>query len=358
MFGNILIDKLQINIREDDLAELGHDAKSFKENVREVLLKHYHKTAFKVYSKRKEVKINLTPTRYIHPESPNIDNNLEMPSESWFYNLFKELGITNDRRLNETFRIVELHLTKNIITEYNTDRYIDYLKNRKYHRMKANIINSSSNCKTLSLATSRFKKDGKNTVGDRQFIFYEKIKQIKDKRYGYYVQLREPIAPDVLAALPHREIMSKNGGELYLNAGSYILRTELQYKYTGKLKKLAQFIKNNKSEKTLRLSLFTELMKNSSLYNTLEAFYTSELKEFVFYIPPQNTQTKSLSFWKNTLIELFNKIDNADIKLIAGMYADCGLEDKFQACLRDMQPGMYNKLYKELYEKFKIDRQK
>ncbi len=343
MFGNILIDKLQLNIYESDLIELNFDTKEFKENIREVLSRHYSESAFKVYSQRKEVKINLTPTRYIVPEKPDVDNNLQMPSEDWFNNLFLELGF-DDERLSEAFRVVELHLTKNIITNLPTPAYIDYLLNRKYHRMKASIIQSSSKGRTLSIATQRFKTDKEDTAGDRQFIFYEKVQQLKDKIGGWYIDLKQPINPKILPF----GTTSQDGGRLYLNDDLHILRAELQYKYSTKLKKLAQFIENNKEETTLRLSLFIRLMEDDILYDTLERFYISELKEFVFYENPESGIEKKLSFWKEMLVDLMG---NTNTKLMQAMYNDYGLGNKYRFCIKDIQPKMNMELYQELHTK-------
>lgn len=343
MFGNILIDKLQLNIYENDLIELGFNSRQFKERVREVLLQYYNETAFKVYSQRYEVKINLTPTRYIVPERPDVDNNLEMSSEDWFNNLFLELGF-DDERLSEAFRVVELHLTKNIITKHHPSQYIDYLFNRKYNRMKANIIQSSTKGRTLSIATLKNNITQKDTTGDRQFVFYEKVQQLKDKRGGWYIDLKAPINPEILSF----GTVSNDGGRLYLNDGLHILRAELQYKYSTKLRKLAQFIKNNKEETTLRLSSFTRLMNAGILYGILESFYISELEEFIFYENLETTSEKQLSFWKETLVDL---IDNADTKLMAGLYNDCGLGNKYQSCIKDIQPKMNKELYQELHTK-------
>ncbi len=343
MFGNILIDKIQLNISEKDLEWAGYTVEDFKRNTRKVLLKYYNKTAFRVYSQRNAVKINLTPTRYIISGSPDIDNNLQMPSEDWFYSLIKELNF-NDRKLAFALYVVELHLTKNIITKHHPSKYIDYLFNRKYKRMKATIIQSNTKGRTLSIATPKNNITKKDTTGDRQFIFYEKIQQLKDKRGGWYIDLKEHINPEIL---PFGTV-SNDGRRLYLNNNLHILRVELQYKYSNRLKKLAQFIMKSKLSKNLTFDIFIDEMKKKTLYNTLESYYINELEEYIFYKPSKTTQEKNLSIWKRLLSDL---IDNTDTKLMAGLYNDCGLGNKYQSCIKDIQPKMNKELYQELHTK-------
>ena len=181
MFGNILIDKIRVNIPVYILIQENIDINTFKRWLKIVFSRHFFQGAFNVTLSRNQVKITLTPTRF-KPVSDYTytDVNLEMPSEEWLYDLLNELGCfkSENRRILEACKVVKLHLTKNLITEHPVITYIDSLSNRTYKRMKANIIESNETNRTLSIATPKRDRKVKNTNGDRQFILYDKSQQL------------------------------------------------------------------------------------------------------------------------------------------------------------------------------------
>ena len=185
MFGEILVDKIRINISVHILIQKKININSFKRWIKVILSKYFFKGAFNVTLSRNQVKITLTPTRF-KPISDYTytDVNLEMPSETWLYDLLMELGCfkSENRRILEACKVVKLHLTKNLITEHPVITYIDSLSNRTYKRMKANIIESNETNRTLSIATPKRDRKVKNTNGDRQFILYDKSQQLNNRK--------------------------------------------------------------------------------------------------------------------------------------------------------------------------------
>ena len=355
MFGDILIDKIRINIPVYILIQKKININSFQRWIKVILSKYFFKGAFNVTLSRNQVKITLTPTRF-KPISDYTytDVNLEMPSEEWLYNLLKELGCfkSENRRILEACKVVKLHLTKNLITEHPVITYIDSLSNRTYKRMKANIIESNETNRTLSIATPKRDRKVKNTNGDRQFILYDKSQQLKDKAGFEYVILKTPLNEAEKRLIPLKYYSEQTG---YLRISKLNLaRLELQYANSSKLKKLSQFI-TCKEDTRLQLSTLLELLVEGNLYFKLEQFYTKELQEYIFFNVPQN-EPQPATRWNGIFSEL---ISEADTKRMIALYEECTTEKhnnkgNFMTAVKEAQKTTSNELYAELYNKLGI----
>ena len=355
MFGEILVDKIRINIPVYILIQKKININSFKQWLKNVLSKHFFQGAFNVTESRNQIKITLTPTRF-KPISDYTytDVNLEMPSEEWLYDLLKELGCfkSENRRILEACKVVKLHLTKNLITEHPVITYIDSLSNRTYKRMKANIIESNETNRTLSIATPKRDRKVKNTNGDRQFILYDKSQQLKDKAGFEYVILKTPLNEAEKRLIPLKYYSEQTG---YLRISKLnIARLELQYANSSKIKKLSQFI-TCKEDTGLQLSTLLDLLVEGNLYSKLEQFYTKELQEYIFFNVPKN-EPQPATRWNGLFAELIN---NADIKSLIALYSECTTEKlnnkgNFMTAVKDAQKTASDDLYAELYNKLGI----
>ena len=355
MFGDILIDKIRVNIPVYILIQENIDINTFKRWLKIVFSRHFFQGAFNVTLSRNQVKITLTPTRF-KPISDYTytDVNLEMPSEEWLYDLLNELGCfkSENRRILEACKVVKLHLTKNLITEHPVITYIDSLSNRTYKRMKANIIESNETNRTLSIATPKRDRKVKNTNGDRQFILYDKSQQLKDKAGFEYVILKAPLSEEEKRLIPLKYYSEQTG---YLRISKLnIARLELQYANSSKLKKLSQFI-TCKEDTGLQLCTLLDLLEEGNLYSKLEQFYTEELIEYIFFNVPQN-EPQPATRWNGLFSELIN---NADIKSMIALYSECTTEKlnnkgNFMTAVKDAQKTTSDELYAELYNKLGI----
>ena len=348
MLGNILIDKLRFNIPENNVIETGYSIPEYITFVKNVLSKYFYKSAFSVSNRYHEIKITLTPTRYTSDFNKTKDFNLEMSSEDWLYNLFSELGLyeIQNRRLYEAYKIVELHLIKNLITKEKPSVYMDFLLSRSFrYGFKAEIIESNATNKTLSIARHKINNEASNTVGDRQFIFYDKAQQILNKTGMKYIQLKEHLTENEINQLP-KNTYSKNDQKLHIE-NLNMLRCELQYSNSNKLNKLENFILGTKDKTTLKLSTLLDLLEQRRLYSKLNEYYVSELKKYVFYTLPEKDK-KLPNAWKGLFVDL---ISGENINYLTALYNDCTMGDIFKRNLATAQEFNTVNHYLELYYK-------
>ncbi len=352
MFGNILIDKIRLNIPDSAISSEKIKIKTYKKILKRHLARYFSDGAFAVTHSRNEIKITLTPTRFIPASDAYFDDmNLETPTEDWLFNLLNKLGCfkNENRRLIEAFRIVELHLTKNVIMKHPVFNYIDCLNNRTYKRMKANIIQSNETNRTLRIATPKRNQKERNTTGDRQFILYDKSQQLKDKANIRHVVLKRNLTNEELRQIPAKDYLRRLNRLTIEDLN--IARFELQYKNSSKLCKLANFI-TKQDEKILSFDSLINLLQQRQLYEILNSFYLQELKEYVFFSEPQNNHL-DLTSWDGLFTEL---IKEADIKSLIALYNECSDDEihngkNFVSQVRKFQKLNLNALYEELYEK-------
>ncbi len=346
--GKILIDKLRICIPFETFAELGLTPDFYKEKTKEVLEKYYPAKAYRVSLSRNELKITLTPTRFKPPLIVNFtDTNLEMPTESWFLNLFNELGF-NNRRLCESARIVCIHLTKNIITSNTPKTYIDYLYTYPFKKgYVSGFIRSDNGNDTIRIATLKYKKEKSDITGDRNIIFYDKVRELSDKANLKEIWLKEPLSKEEIKMIKTLGVTYKSKRKILSLSNLNLLRCELQYRYKEKIKPLAQFLNNDTGE-ILTMANIVDLLNNNELYNRLDLFFTNQLRTVIFYNTPNKQVGIKLNKIQKSFVDLMTNDTIQELKLI---YKACGLEDKFHENQQKLNLLKESELYKELYYK-------
>lgn len=345
LFNALLIDKLRFYI--DDKYFNNTDRSKFIKNIKKVMLSHYPDNAYMPDTSRHRLSLEFTPTRYRTKEGQT-DTNLIMLTEQELFELFKELGFYDlHDNIYNSFILSKIDLAKNFYTEKSVPRYIEMLKNRKY-RAGIKPIQNTSNVTNSSLTLSTLKKDytDKNIIGNKVILFYDKVQELKDKAYLNDIYLPVPLTLEDVSILPKGAYIN-NLSCLCLN-NLHIIRCELQYATSVKLKKISDFIFNTKDSHDLRLATLLNLLKEQKLYSTLEKFYTQELRNNVFFDEPITTEVK-LSKHEKLLAEL---IKGKSATRLLGMYR-ASQKDSLSRVLRKLQMAdNSNSLYVELYRKF------
>lgn len=345
LFNALFLDKLRFYI--DDRVFNNANISNFIANIEKVMSGYYPNNAYLIDTSRHRISLEFTPTRYRTKEGQT-DTNLIMPTEEDLYKLFKELGFYDlPENIYNNFIVSKLHLTKNFYTQNTVPRYIKMLKNRKY-RAGLKPIQNTSNVTNTSLILSTLKKDysDKNIIGNKMILFYDKVQELKDKAALNEIYLREPLLLKDVNILP-KGAYSTHPPYLTLD-NLHILRCELQYATSVKLKKISDFIFDKKGSLDLRLATLLNLLKKQKLYSTLERFYTNELQNNVFFDEPISTEVK-LSKHEKLLVEL---IKGKSATRLLGMYKG-SQKDSLSRVLRKLQMADdSNSLYVELYRKF------
>lgn len=344
LFNDLLIDKLRFYINDTDF-DINNRA-AFLANIEKVMSSHYPDNAYRLNTSRQRISLEFTPTRYRTNEGQT-DTNLIMPEEQTLFELFKNLGFYKlQKNIYNSFIISKIHLTKNFYTQGTVPRYIKMLKNRKY-RAGIKPIQNTSNVTNTSLILSTLKKDysDKNIIGNKVILFYDKVQELKDKAALNEIYLREPLPLKDVNILP-KGAYSNNPPYLSLN-NLHILRCELQYATSVKLKKISDFIFDTKNSHDLRLATLLNLLKEQKLYSTLERFYTNELRNNVFFDEPLNSEVK-LSKHEKLLAEL---IKGKSATRLLGMYKGSQKNSLSRVLKKLQMTDSSNKLYVELYRK-------
>ena len=350
IIGNILIDKLRINIPIPLLEELGINAEKHKQDLKNILIKYFlDKKAYSVSTAYGYLRITLTPTRFKpNDRATYTDTNLEMPSEFWLLNLFNELGFNNkNRRIVESSNITWIHLTKNIITDKAPLDYIMFFADfplRK--RFISSLISSNGRNTSLRLSTPKRDASKKDILGDRIFIFYDKTQELLNKAKKDIITLKYPLTDDEI------KYISLHGGykiekNNILNISELnLLRCELQYRYKDKLKPLQKFLNPKSNEDSLTMATIFELLSKNELYKKLDEFYTNELLEVVFYKLPDEPQ-EQLTSYKRAFADLLGDTDLTTLQLL---YDSFDLGNIFKNNRTNLQKSSID-LYRELYKK-------
>lgn len=345
LFNALLIDKLRFYI--DNKYFNNTDRFKFLENIKKVMFSHYPDNAFMLDTSRHRLSLEFTPTRYRIKEDQT-DTNLIMPTEQELFKLFKELSFYDlPDNIYNSFIVSKIDIAKNFYTEKSVPRYIEMLKNRKY-RAGLKPIQNTSNITNTSLILSTLKKNyaDKNIIGNNLTLFYDKVQELKDKAYLNDIYLPVHLPPEDVCMLPKRAY-SNNLSCLGLN-NLHIIRCELQYATSVKLKKISDFIFNTKDSHDLRLATLLNLLKEQKLYSTLERFYTNELRNNVFFDEPITTDVK-LSKHEKLLAEL---IKGKSATRLLGMYKGSQKESLSRVLSKLQMADNSNSLYVELYRKF------
>lgn len=350
--GNILIDKLRINIPIPILEELGINAEKHKQDLKNILIKYFlDKKAYSVSTAYGYLRITLTPTRF-KPNDRAIytDTNLEMPSEKWLLNLFMKLGFDKNRRICESANITWIHLTKNIITN---DVPLDYITFLADFPLKRRFISSqiSSNARNTTLRLSTPKRDTtkKDIIGDRTFIFYDKTQELLNKAKKDIITLKYPLTDDEIKYISLHGGYKIEKNNILNISGLNLLRCELQYKYKDKLKPLQNFLNPKSNEDSLTMATIFELLSKNELYKKLDEFYTNELQDVVFYRLPNELQPQ-LTSYKRAFADL---ISNTDLVTLELLYDDFNMGKIFRnnvLTLKGSNIDLYTELYRKIIE--------
>ena len=345
LFNDLLIDKLRFYINDTDFSNT--DRSEFFANIENVMSSHYPDNAYRLNTSRQRISLEFTPTRYRTNEGQT-DTNLIMPEEQTLFELFKNLGFYKlQKNIYNSFIISKIHLTKNFYTQGTVPRYIEMLKKRKY-RAGINPIQNTSNSTNTSLILSTLKKNStnKNIVGDKVILFYDKVQELRDKASLNDIFLPSPLPID-RNILP---IGAYHNSPPYLSLQHlHILRCELKYANSKKLKNISDFISNTTNSHDLRLATLLDLLKTGKLYNTLERFYTNELRNRVFFNEPI-TQEVHLSKHEKLLAELI-KVNKISATRLLGMYKGSQKNSLSRVLKKLQMTDSSNKLYVELYRK-------
>jgi len=343
MLSNILVDKLQfyINTKTNYI----HD--NMLTTFNDVFKHHFAEGAYSTFTKYGRTTVRLTPTRYF-PEYTSLgdDYNIDMPPEEELYKLFQEMGLYSYKsNYLGNFIISELHLTKNILTDANVLPYIKVLGDRKYKsKFNAIWIKSSTQNATLNITTLT-RNNHKDSLGDRNFIHYDKIQELKDKKNRKHlnVRLKYPLNVREIALLPQHVYCSATNSIILDNLN--ILRIEQQYKGGRKLKPLAIYL--GAEDGVLRLSMLLALLKEGKLYSKLNEFYTKQEKEIVFInLPLQEVKLK-----ENERL-LKHLAQEHDTSFLIELFPTEAQKRGLQATFKKLQSNTENDvLYNEIYRK-------
>lgn len=348
--GNILIDKLRINIPLGVLDEVGLKIENYKQKIRNTLEKYFiNKNAYSVMTAYNYIRITLTPTRF----KPDVngyytDTNLEMPSEEWLWNLFQELGFNNkNRKICESANITWIHLTKNIITNNAPLDYIMFLADFPLRKkFISSLISSNGKNTSLRLSTPKRNANLKDIIGDRVFIFYDKTQELLNKANKGIITLKSSLTNDEIKYInSHGGYKIENNSILNIS-GLNLLRCELQYRYKDKIKPLKNFLNPNSKWDSLTLDTIIDLLQKKELCSKLDKYYTNELKDIVFYKLLDESQ-EQLTSYKKAFADL---VDESDLITLQLVYDSLDLGKIFKKNIAVLQRGK-NNLYKELYSK-------
>ena len=307
--GNILIDKLRINIPFSILDEIGINAEIYKQKIRNTLEEYFiNKRAYSVTTAYNYLRITLTPTRFKPDDNGYYtDTNLEMPSEEWLLNLFQELGFNKNRRISESANITWIHLTKNIITNKKPLEYIMFLADFPLkRRFIPSLISSNSQNTSLRLSTPKRNPKEKDILGDRAFIFYDKTQELLNKAKTGAITLKQPLTNDEIKYISsHGGYKIENNSILNIS-GLNLLRCELQYRYKDKIKPLKNFLNPESKTDNLTIATMLDLLRKNKLYSRLDSFYISELQSVAFHRLPDEQQ-KQLTSYKRAFVDLVDE---------------------------------------------------
>lgn len=343
LFNTILIDKLKFYIVTSLAVEKYFDLEKLKTTMQRL----YPNNAFCLKTSRGMISLEFTPTR-LKINGSYTDTNLQMPSEEVFERIFDELGFYSlPEDILENIIISKLHLTKNIVTKNDVPKYINFLKGRQYNNGIKPLYDSSS-LSNDSLTLSTLKRDcsNKNIIGNKKILFYDKVQELKDKANLYNVQLKKPLLEEEISLLPN-ELYFEEGQLLKLNKLN-ILRCELQYSESSKLKIVEDYITKTKGNKRLKLVTLLNFLKKRKLYQVLDSFYTSELEKTVFFNGPQNIQLNNLERLLKYLIK------GKSSTLLLGLYQNKKQKASLTSVLKKIQKSGERSYYEELYKTFNI----
>ncbi len=353
MFGNILIDKFRCYFQlTPEFIEI---ATELKIHIETTLEKHFAKNAYNVTLSQEygKLSIEFTPTRYFQDIKHLInytDTNLDMSEESSLYELFEEI-LSNKylRRLLTNCKITKLDLTKNFLMKKRPYYYLEALLKRNYKKgYKAISCSSRYYSKTVSITTLARNAENKDTTGDRELKFYNKVEELKAHHLNEVI-LKNPLTEAELNIPELKLSYIKQTNTLKLN-NLNILRVEWQFEGSKKLSALSKYFEFDGAEAGLYLKDLLQLMKDWELYSSLDNFYTEYTLGTLN--PKNNKKEGKLNVYTKILSNYYNYVVNLPLK---NLCKDYGLYDKYNKILLAIQNENEDKLFKEIIDNINKD---
>lgn len=345
MFGNILIDKLRISRKIDS----EFNPRKVQESLNELAISHFRAEHFSVNYDKCYFRVTLTPTLYLSNKLANEGKpiyNMEMIEESILVSVLEKVYSA----LGDEAVVTWIDITKNIFVKDKVSNYIESLS-----RIKAKYPYKKHNCtsktvvKTAIFGTLK-RMNGTDCVKDvRQITFYDKVAEILEKtrqksRFIDNVNLTE----NEIAQLP-KEAYQLEYKRLFLRDLN-ILRIEHRLKYTNNIKRLTWFLCGSKAEDKLKLPLLINLLKKKELYLKLDAYFTSELKNYIFFENTEELKLETLSSNESMLVDLTLKHD-INLNNWLSVFENVTSKDVRNSFVKKMQPHLIGECYIELYKK-------
>ena len=351
MFGNILIDKFRVYIPLDEIRQ--DLAIKLRTSIGELLSKHFANNAYSVKLTKGQSRLTFefNPTRY-YSNIANLDTytdtNIDMPLEEEFYEFLNELCkiIIQVDTYNEA-KITKLHLAKNILLKQNVSKYINFLSQMTYKYPYRALSHYSTDTRTSTLCLTSLAKNLENSdkTGDREIIIYNKTLELSNKGITE-IYLKKPLENEEIKSCNSFYDSTINRLDLrFLN----ILRMEMQYESSQKLKEISKFLNFNSVDKGLLLCDFMNLADSANLYNALNNFYTDKLRTVLFNITKK--EESELNVYQKILADNWDKTMEL---AIMNVYIDTGLWNKYQEKRSKIQNKINNGFITELKCKLNI----
>lgn len=350
MFGNILIDKLRISLKLDEVFD-SYNAKKILDNV---MSKHFRKDNCNVEYDKRYFRVTFTPTLYLDDvmeEEGKPILNLQMPEQHKFLFLLQQIYEV----LGDNAVITWIDVTKDILTLLDANKYIKALSKwkPKYPYNKSKYTSKTKNV-TLTLSPRKRKNvvDCKNK--NRIITFYSKVSQIKAKsktRFVDNVWLSDEEI-ELLSTEEYKDRYNAETGRLFFD-NLNILRCEQRYKYSNNIKRITHFLTGSNEADKLTLPMFIELLENDELYNKLDKFYTEELRKYVFYHDINEDKGINLNKHEEIVKDCVIEYD-LDITDYQCLFEEFGFKDKFLYSMKKVLYRSISDYYRDLYRKYEI----
>lgn len=340
MIKDIIIDKLKIYTHISNFRDL----ESLDDKIQTLegsFLTYFDKNAFDIRRNASYVSITFNPARF-----NNKNLNIQMISETELANLLSLLNLLDPISLTH-FKIGEIHLTKNFVTSDNFKPYQKVLMNIKPRKRFKPILFEGKKGDSIYFHRLKYdSKNNKNEYTDTKIVkVYDKKAQMESKNID-------------TSKLELREVLSKEEQELFgesynqldntLNlTNENLLRIEISYRKTELINLKNNLYPNSIYKGALPLEPFINDLKNNNLYQKLDAIFTTELKEILFYHSPNNTEGYN-SFQKAlTCIDT----NGLDLNYIENVLNKAGYSCKsIKSVLEKINEAIVNdKYYQELY---------
>ena len=293
MFGNIILDMLEFKI------PYYSETETLKKKIQAVLSKHFDNNAYKISGKT-DMYIRFIPSRYypdIIEKNDINDVNMETISLENFESLFEELDLPSE--ITEQTVIREVHLCKNLILEYSLNEYYEDIVN--VQRRSTLKVRQHHNGGSIELFTTKRKMDIGDTVANKKYIMYDKMKKFRDVINNDVEEIFLKEVPNDYDKALLKDFYSEVNNSINIKAN--ISRFEIKY-IKGKVADVAYVF--DSTDNTLYLSDFINSIKDKTLYSKLNSVYDYDIMENIFPNAKPSNNTKKLYSLVRKLRKKFN----------------------------------------------------